>query len=653
MQPREIGWRLSDAAWRRLWARRRVTTWASLECPDGLRPGRAFASPLPDAAGDELPTEVVQSVLEAADRLLEGRWDVLGSNRPDITDPDWFLDVVTGVRAPDRDLAFSVNHRDESQVGNIKSLWEVSRHHHLTLLASAFWLSGDERYAEMVDAQLRSWWDRNPFLTGVHWTSGIEIAIRLISWTWIRRLLDGWQGATALFEDNPQALWQLAWHQEFLERFPSRGSSSNNHVVAEACGLFVASCAFPWFDRSAGWREDSRRLLERELDRNTFPSGVNRELATDYHRFVTELGLVAAVEADAADWPLSPETWTILGRSLDVAAALLDVTGEPPRQGDGDEGRALVVDGPEGNPWTQLLAIGEGLVGRAPWWPETGPCLEAFALGSLARSHPEVVHRSIRPDRFDDAGIALLRTSQGTEPEIWCRCDGGPHGFLSIAAHAHADALSVEVRHDGVEILVDPGTYCYHGERQWRDYFRSTLAHNTVQVAGLDQSVSGGPFLWTRHASSRDSMTNLDGSSHSQSLTWSGVHDGYQRLATSVTHRRSARLDVSGSRLVVTDRVETSGALEVVLAWHVGPAVTVELGQDSARLRWDGRNSPGAATLQLPKSLSWSVHGGETEPVLGWYSPRFGEKVPSPTLLGRGLARSSTVLVTTLQFDAG
>ena len=34
--------------------------------------------------------------------------------------------------------------------------------------------------------------------------------------------------------------------------------------------------------------------------------------------------------------------------------------------------------------------------------------------------------------------------------------DVGPHGYLSIAAHAHADALSVEVRHDGVDILL-PG----------------------------------------------------------------------------------------------------------------------------------------------------------------------------------------------------
>ncbi|MST34736.1 hypothetical protein GHK86_18660, partial [Acidimicrobiaceae bacterium USS-CC1] len=65
--------------------------------------------------------------------------------------------------------------------------------------------------------------------------------------------------------------------------------------------------------------------------------------------------------------------------------------------------------------------------------------------------------------------------------------------FLSIAAHAHADALAVEVRHGGVDVLADPGTYCYHGEPAWRAYFRSTLAHNTLELGGTDQATSGGP----------------------------------------------------------------------------------------------------------------------------------------------------------------
>ena len=75
-----------------------------------------------------------------------------------------------------------------------------------------------------------------------------------------------------------------------------------------------------------------------------------------------------------------------------------------------------------------------------------------------------------------------MRSSPSDGEEIWCRCDAGPHGFLSIAAHAHADALAVEVRYDGMDVLADPGTYCYHGEPRWRSYFRSTLAHNTIEV---------------------------------------------------------------------------------------------------------------------------------------------------------------------------
>ncbi len=112
--------------------------------------------------------------------------------------------------------------------------------------------------------------------------------------------------------------------------------------------------------------------------------------------------------------------------------------------------------------------------------------------------------------------MTILRTAPGVVPEIWCRCDGGPHGYLAIAAHAHADALSIEVRCGGVDILADPGTYCYFGEPEWRRYFRSTVAHNTLELDGEDQSLSGGPFLWLRHAPARtvEVVTTDDGEMH-------------------------------------------------------------------------------------------------------------------------------------------
>ena len=96
-----------------------------------------------------------------------------------------------------------------------------------------------------------------------------------------------WPKVGDLFEHNEDAVRQIAWHQEFLAAFPSRGSSANNHVIAEAAGRLVAACAFPWYGRSEHWRRSAATLLERELAANTFDDGLNRELATDYHRFVT------------------------------------------------------------------------------------------------------------------------------------------------------------------------------------------------------------------------------------------------------------------------------------------------------------------------------------------------------------------------------
>lgn len=120
---------------------------------------------------------------------------------------------------------------------------------------------------------------------------------------------------------------------------------------------------------SERWRRASARLLERELLRNTFPSGVNRELASDYHPFVAELGFLAAVEAEASGHPLSPLVWQRLTAMADSAAALLDEQLRPPRQGDSDEGRALLLDLPVPNTWPGMLAMADALVDRLDWWP--------------------------------------------------------------------------------------------------------------------------------------------------------------------------------------------------------------------------------------------------------------------------------------------
>jgi hypothetical protein len=637
MGPQEVAGRVSDAVRRRRWRSARPG------CPSVT--GARFTAVLPTGTIAAVPPDAAKRLIAEADRLMYGHAEFFGVVRDDLADPDWWYDPKTGRRAP-WGYAFDVPYRNEDAVGDIKQIWELSRHQYLTVLAAAYAITGDDRYAERVAEHLRSWWAANAPLRGVHWTSGIELGIRLLSWVWVRRLLDGWPGAAGLFEGNPVALSQIWHHQRWLAAFPSRGSSANNHVIAEAAGQFAAACAFGWFPSSARWRADALRSLERQLRGNTFGSGLNRELATEYHGLVLELGLAAVAEADATGVPVPASVRLVLLRMTDALAAVVDSRLRPPRQGDADDGHGLVVDGAGTERWGSLLATGDAVFGRLDWWPAvTGTDVRTPLLAALIKpTELSVTRPASRPAHFADAGMTILRGPG----EIWCRCDGGPHGFLSIAAHAHADALSVEVRHDGVDVLADPGTYCYHGQPEWRQYFRSTLGHNTLQLDGGDQSVSGGPFLWTRHAKSRVLAVDTSGTSDGGTARWCAEHDGYQRFV----HRRRVELAAASQELRVVDEVRGrhSPRREVRLAFHLGPAIAADLVGNRAVLTWSRDGEDRSAVLDLPGQLNWQAHRGETAPPLGWYSPGFGRKEPSTTLVGTGFADGTSKFTTVLRF---
>jgi hypothetical protein len=651
MSPDEIRGRLADAWLKRRWRARQLAEGDADPLP--LPASRAaFASGLDPTAADALPEEARARLVRTADAALAGRFPFFDRERDDLSsDPDWFLDPRTDLRAPSAAYAFDIDYRDVRRVGTIKYIWEPSRHYQLTVLAAAYFLTSEVRYAEFAAAQLRSWWRHNPFLSGVHWTSGIELGVRLLSWVWVRRLLDGWTGVAALFEANPDFLRQLHHHQEYLARLRSHGSSANNHIIAEAAGQFAACCAFPCFAETPAWREDAAATLRREADLQTFESGLNRELASSYHVFVLELLLAAAVEGEAAGCPLGAGIWHRICAMIDALAAIVDVRGRPPRQGDGDHGRGPLLDHPDADPCASLLATGAALFGACDWWPIRGATDLRTLLWRRLVTGP--THAGPRPttlcNRFADAGMVLLRDRPHREDEIWCRCDHGPHGFLSIAAHAHADALSIELRCGGVEVLVDPGTYTYQGEAAWRSYFRSTIGHNCLELAGQDQSVAGGPFMWIRSAAATEVATSgLDGGPEA---VWRAAHDGYQRLSPGARHERTVTLDRATRRLVVEDAVASSGRQDCRLAFHVGPEVDCYLDGNVAQLSWQTDAGGWRAVMRLPEKLDWSAVRGQSEPPLGWYSPRFGAKLPIVALVGKGVIAGGERLITDLRIE--
>jgi hypothetical protein len=209
--------------------------------------------------------------------------------------------------------------------------------------------------------------------------------------------------------------------------------------------------------------------------------------------------------------------------------------------------------------------------------------------------------------------------------------------------------MSVEVRYDGVDVLADPGTYCYHGEPAWRSYFRSTIAHNTIELGGRSQSGDGGPFLWLHHANGREIEVVDTG----EVARWTAEHDGYLSLRPPARHRRTVRLNRASRSIDIVDEIG-GGGHGVRLAFHLGPHVEAELNDAHAVLGWPGASTPGVARLELPPQLRWSLHRGETDPILGWYSRGLGQRIPAFTLLGFGHCVPGAPLTARLVFlDAG
>ena len=126
--------------------------------------------------------------------------------------------------------------------------------------------------------------------------------------------------------------------------------------------------------------------------------------------------------------------------------------------------------------------------------------------------------------------------------------DHGPVGYLSIAAHGHADTLAVWLSIGDQPVFVDAGTYLYHSDRAMRDAFRSTAVHNTLTLGGVASSRPSGPFNWATKANARCVVVE-DG----PIARLVAEHDGYF-ARFGLRHRRTIEFDGT-SQIAITDEL--------------------------------------------------------------------------------------------------
>ncbi|MGD0005831.1 MAG: alginate lyase family protein [Anaerolineaceae bacterium] len=612
---------------------RKVTPARSIGLPEKL-PARFF---LPTPAREALMGllgESVQAVVGEADELFVDRVRLFGGS------------PVPLRLEPGRDLRHWTayeNHQVGWGVEDVKFLWEPARFGWAFLLGRAYCLTGSEAYAQLFWQRTERFLEANPVNLGPNWTSGQEVALRLVALTFAFQVFS--DSAQTTLERKRRLIQAVADH---AARIPPTliyaRSQNNNHLVSEAIGLYTAGVLLPDFPEAVRWRELGWRWLNHALQSQITGDGAYCQHSTNYHRLMLQAALWADLLCRQSGETFPRQTVEKLAAATRWLLALLDpVSGQVPNLGHNDGSYILsLATGDYADYRPVLQAASRAFLGQSCLAPGAWDELSLW-LG-LESPQPAAVRpeSSVASHQPPDNGSGASNNPQSEilnqqstirNPQSWA--------YLR-AAHftsrpGHADQLHVDMWWQGQNIALDAGTFQYNAAPPWENSLAGTSVHNTITVDSRDQMQRAGRFLWVNWAQAffltGEAPNNL-----------AAQHYGYKHLG--ILHcRRLLQIDPLRWH-IKDDLLPTRPGQNVhcfTLHWLLpdwpwemegskislsGPngkiTLVVTLSGDSRQVKMTG-----VQLVRGGKAISGSP---ECPLVLGWYSPTYGQKVPALSL---------------------
>lgn len=535
----------------------------------------------------------------------------------------------------------NIDYKNYEKNGDVKYIWEQNRCLHLYKLSQALLITSNAKYARGITTQIESWIDNNPYLMGINWASSLEIAIRLISWSWAYQSLKLINyKINANFEKK--FLTSIYQQLDYISNHISKYSSANNHVIGEAAGLIIAGCTFDFGSDSTKWIQKGMKLLEKEVPQQLSTEGLSKEQSISYHMFVFDFLLMAYLIGSKNGQKFSNMFIKSFKKMAKVLISISDNEFKLPNIGDADEG--MVVKLSNQNDFNPLLSLfnissfifNDGHFKFAPRFDEKALWLSGHdGLASFTSMTKQ--SKTIKSEYLKDSGYYVFKT-----PDIYALLDVGNLGYLSSAIHGHADALSFLLTYKGKEILIDAGTFTYNFKSPWRKYFRGTFAHNTLCVDKISQSVISEDLSWDIKAN-----VNVAKTQNSQAVDYIiAEHDGYKQQKIGVEHTREV-LFQKDNFFVVVDRAKNTDNKKhcIDLNWHFSNECDVN--------NFDGgfavtnQDSNVYFSILSDTQFNTTLYKGSERPRAGWISKKYDFRQMSATL-NSSIETSKTVFTATL-----
>ena len=288
-----------------------------------------------------------------------------------------------------------------------------------------------------------------------------------------------------------------------------------NHYFEDLKALIIASYLFKDDKKLNGYLKAFKKQCEEQI----LEDGVHYELSLMYHKLILEDVMRIGMLAKQPDFPEC--NWII----------------------------------PLIQKMTNACYFLEKGIGRTPLFNDAGDNVAKTCEQLCLAAEKQFGIKPEEKDSFEDSGYFKLY--DGNRALIF---DAGEIGVDYQPAHGHCDCLSFELSVDGKPLFVNSGTYEYQGDL--RKYFRTTRAHNTVEINGNEQSQCWGGFRVGKRIS-RVHRAIGDGF----------VEGGYRNYLGEEHQRRIA---LNNGIMEVVDSVKAQEGVSVKSLLHIAPGYCVE-----------------------------------------------------------------------------
>jgi hypothetical protein len=460
----------------------------------------------------------------------------------------------------------------------------------VSFLTNGYEMTKDLRYLRKAEWFINSWMEHNPSpeknVSEWAW-SGHGTANRLLN------LIYFWTE----YKESP--LYQSDFEEKFINLLQTHGEfladqknyEDYNHGIFQDQALIELTVFFKQLKGSKTWREIAISRLLSRFNKDVSLSGVHKEHSPAYHVVVHHLFMSIKDFMDYHSISYPTNFSKTLYLMQDYLAYITKSNGYLPLVGD------------------------TGL---------------SNALNSIEKKHILNEHWSYRSSKgkegkkpnksflaYLDSGVALFRTDLNKDFSnklFW---------FFSSAfnslIHKHADDLSFELQYKNTDFIVDSGKYNYKESDEYRKYFRSVFAHNSIAVDGktypLSREQIGKSLLF-------------DSYEHKNTyFLVQGCHELYQGVKIYRT-----MIQLKDQALVIHDRIYSDKPHQYTQIFNIGNDVTVSKKDKNNYLLVSKKEDAAISLKQMDDPSSVSILEGQENPIFGWQSFGFNQKHPIKTI---------------------